>query len=186
MRGPLGRHQPENRVRYHGVIGLFVIFNACAPTRAGRGSPSPAPTLSPEVERAVHVAALKSAQFFLNLPTPFCIVLERGSARRDPEPELLRALAMQPPAVPMNQCPPTYGSWVITVDSAGRPLGPERPPGYIDPYLLGVSPAVPIVRDLVTVRIDASQGTRFWILYCEAVPKAPVHASCGVTMQGSS
>ena len=124
MRKSLGRHQPENRVRYHGVIGLVVIFNACAPTRAGRGPLSPAPTLSPEVERAVHVAALKSAQFFLNLPTPFCIVLERGSARRDPEPELLRALAMQPPAVPMNQCPPTYGSWVITVDSAGRPLGP--------------------------------------------------------------
>jgi hypothetical protein len=155
------RHQPENHVRYHGVIGLYVLFTACATTRAGKESPSPAPTLSPEVERVVHVAALKSARFFLNLPTPFCIVLERGSTRRNPEPELLRALAMQPPAVPMSQCPPTYGTWVVTVDSAGRPLEPERPPGYIDPYILGVSPAVPIVRDLVSVRIDAWQGCPF-------------------------
>ena len=171
---------------YHGVIGLSVICSACAPTRAGTGSLSPAPTLSPDVERAVHVAALKSARFFLNLPTPFCVVLERASERRDPEPELLRALHWQPPAVPMSQCPPTYGSWVITVDSAGRPVGPERPPGYIDPYLVGVSAAVPIVRDLVAVRIDASQGTRLWILYCEAVPRPPVHASCGVAMRGNS
>ena len=184
MRGPLGRHQPENHLRYHGVIGLYVVLNACAPATAGKGSPSPPSTFSPEVERSVHVAALRRARFFLNLPTPFCIVLESGSATRDPEPELLRALAMQPPAVPMSQCPPTHGSWVV--DSAGRPLGPERPPGYIDPYRLGVSPAVPIVRDLVSVRIDASQGSRFWILYCEAVPKPPVHASCGVTMRGSS
>jgi hypothetical protein len=171
---------------YLAVIGLYVISIACAPTRAGTGSLSPGSVLSQEIERAVHVSVLKSVRFFLNLPTPFCVVLERASDRRDPEPELLRALDGHPAAVPMSRCPPTYGSWVITVDSAGRPLGPERPPGYIDPYLLGVSAAVPIVRDLVAVRIDASQGTRFWILYCEAVPKPPIQASCGVTMQGNS
>ena len=171
-------------MRFHGVIGLCLVLNACAPASTGGGSPSTASTLSPEVERSVHVAALTSARFFLNLPTPFCIALERGSTRRDPEPELLRALALQPPAVPMSHCPPTYGSWVV--DSGGRPHGPERPPGYVDPYLLNVSPAVPTVRDLVTVRIDASQGTRFWILYCEAVPRPPFHASCGITIQGNS
>src|SRR5215207_9536324 len=120
------------------------------------------------------------------VPTPFCIIIERGSARHDPDPELLRALASESPTLPMSQCPRTSGTWVVTVDSAGRPVEPQRPAGYIDPYLLGVSTAVPIVRDLVAVRIDESQGTRIWILYCEGVPKPPVHASCGVTMQGSS
>jgi hypothetical protein len=171
---------------YHGVIGLCVLSSACAPTRAGTGSLSPAPSLPPELERAVHVAALRSARFFLNLPTPFCIALERAPARRDPEPELLRALELQPPAVPMSRCPPTYGSWIQMVDSAGHPVGPKAPPGYIDPYHLAVSAAVPIVRNLVAVRIDATQGTGFWILYCEAVPKPPVQASCGVTMRGYS
>jgi hypothetical protein len=169
-----------------GLIGLCVLGSACAPARTANDSLSPGGTLSPKLERDVQVAALRSARFFLNLPTPFCIVIERGSARRDPDPELLRALAPESSALPMRHCPRTYGTWVVTVDSAGRPVEQERPPGYIDPYLLGVSPAVPIVRDLVAVRIDASQGTQIWILYCEAVPKRPVYASCGVTSKGSS
>jgi hypothetical protein len=75
---------------------------------------------------------------------------------------------------------------IVAVDSAGRPADPATPSGYIDPYLISVSPAVPIVRNLVAVRIAASQGTLIWVLYCEAVPKPPVHASCGVTMKGYS
>lgn len=96
---------------------------------------------------------------------------------QEPDPELLGALALTPAAVPMSHCPPTYSSMVRTVDKAGRPVGPQAPPEYIDPYRVSVSPAVSMVRNLVAVRLDAAQGTRFWVLYCEAVPELPVHAS---------
>jgi hypothetical protein len=165
---------------------VCVLVTGCATTKAGSSSTTPTPIFSPELERDVLVAALRRARFFLNLPTAFCIVLERGWTTRNPEPELLRALGSDPPNLPSSKCPRTYGSWIVTVDSAGRPTNPEPPPGYIDPYLLQVSPAIPVVRDLVAVRISASRGTDVWTLYCEAVPKRPVYASCGVTMKGSS
>ena len=177
----------QRGVREHCVlVGLCVVAAACAAAGAKSGSPAPTALLSPESERNVQIAALQSTRFFLNLPTPFCIVLERGTGTRDPDPELLRALPSEPLNLPGSRCPRTYGSMVVTVDSAGRPADPATPSGYIDPYLISVSPAVPIVRNLVAVRIAASQGTLIWVLYCEAVPTPPVHASCGVTMKGYS
>ncbi len=75
---------------------------------------------------------------------------------------------------------------VRAVDSAGRDTGPQRPSGYVDPYQVALSLAVPIIRDLIAVRIDASQGMEVWVINCEAVPRPPVCASCGVTLKGSA
>jgi hypothetical protein len=174
------------RYRDFGVPFASLLVVACASHSRESDGSRPARELMPETAREVHAAALRSARFYLNLPAPFCIALERGDQRHDPDDRLLSAVSLDTPAVPMSRCPPTYGSMVRFVDSAGRPIGPQRPPGYLDPYRLALSPVVPIVRNLVAVRIDASQGTQLWLIYCEAVPAAPVHASCGVAWEGVS
>ena len=171
----------------HSLVAIGVLLApACAPSQPGKSSPSPRVILSPEMGREVHVAALRRARFFLTLPTPFCIVLEGDSSRRDADPELLGALNPEARALPMSRCPHTYGSFVVAVDAAGHPTGPERPSGYIDPYLLEVSRPLSVTPQLVAVRIHSTHGAHFQILYCEAVPERPVYASCGVTMEGDS
>lgn len=56
---------------------------------------------------------------------------------------------------------------VQAVDPLGRPTGPQRPPGYIDPYELTVAQPVLVASDRAAVRIQAWQGTRSWLIYCE-------------------
>jgi hypothetical protein len=59
-----------------------------------------------------------------------------------------------------NECPPTYQTMFVMVDSAGRPQRRERPPGYVDPYDLIVREPVVVGADSTVVMIDVQQGTR--------------------------
>ena len=74
---------------------------------------------------------------------------------------------------------------VRVVDSLGHPVGAKPPPGYIDPYHLTIAGPVLVTPELAAVRVQASQGTRFWLIYCDVY--LPDHqATCGAVEEGVS
>jgi len=113
----------------------------------------------------------------LTQPAPYCVSFaDSAHAGPAPGPELSR-LQVSVYLIPVQSCPPTYTSMIALIDSLGRPLRP-RPPGYIDPYYLRIWRAVPIAGRLVSVRVDATQGTRGWLLDCEVPLAEPSQATC--------
>ncbi len=126
------------------------------------------------------IEATKTMPGPLHLPAPFCVSFH-DTLHDDPVPgpELSR-LPVSAHLVPWEQCPPTYASMVRVVDSLGHSLQPERPQGYIDPYRLRIWRPVRVTAQMLAVRIDASQGTHGWLLYCEVLRAEPRRADCGV------
>ena len=119
----------------------------------------------------------------LQLPAPFCVsfwdTVHDGPI---PGPKLSR-LHVSVQLVPAGECPPTYASMIRVVDSLGRPVGPPRPQGYVDPYHLRIWRPVRVTDTMLVVRIEATQGTPGWSLYCEVRMDNPSHASCGTARQ---
>ena len=115
----------------------------------------------------------------LILPAPFCIsfadTVHDGSV---PGPELSR-LRVSVHLVPAAACPPTYTTMIAQVDSLGRPTRP-RPPGYIDPYYLRIWQPVRVTTWLLAVRVEATQGTRGWLFYCEVPIANPSQTLCNL------
>ena len=115
----------------------------------------------------------------LTLPAPFCIsfadTVHDGSV---PGPELSR-LRVSVHLVPAAACPPTYTTMIAQVDSLGRPSRP-RPPGYIDPYYLRIWQPVRVTTWLLAVRVEATQGTRGWLFYCEVPIANPNQTLCNL------
>jgi hypothetical protein len=115
----------------------------------------------------------------LILPAPFCISF--GDTVHDESvlgPELSR-LRVSVHLVPAAACPPTYTTMIAQVDSLGRPTRP-RPAGYIDPYYLRIWEPVRVTTWLLAVRVEATQGTRGWLFYCEVPIANPSQTSCNL------
>lgn len=58
------------------------------------------------------------------------------------------------------QCPRTYSSMIVTVDSRGRPVDPPPPPGYVDPHYLVIALPGRWTNDRLDVDVSLIQGTR--------------------------
>jgi hypothetical protein len=126
-------------------------------------------------------SALRGIEWDLNMPAPYCLSLQSGDSRTEPDDAWLSRLTLKHQVLTERACPPTYGSMVRAVDSLGRDVGPDRPPGYIDPYHVEVTPPVAITEERAVVRLQATQGALGWLLYCEVAIAAPRTATCGAT-----
>jgi hypothetical protein len=143
-------------------------------------------SLPVELEQRVLSAAFSDLGRKLPLPVPYCVVIERARNIAAPDSTYLAGIRTQRQLLPRSACPPTYGSMVRYVDSAGQPIGPQRPPGYIDPYDLTVAAPVPVTPRLAAVRIHAWQGPHFWVIYCDVAVAEGGFARCGVVREGDS
>ena len=103
--------------------------------------------------------------------TPVCITLG-GPPRAywySPNAALLRTIDREARrVVGPGDCPPTYESMVVLVDSVGRSLNPVRPSGYIDPYHLIVRHEVMVGADSTVAALDVHQGTSNTYYRCVA------------------
>jgi hypothetical protein len=163
------------------VIGVLVLTSCGA-----RGSPEsirPAVPLPPALVETVLESALRGLEWHLNLPAPYCLIFEARDSWREPDAAFLGRLDLKHPVLPRHACPATYGSMVRLVDSLGRDIGPRRPAGYIDPYHIQITPPVALTETLAVVRLEATQGTRGWLFYCEVAIPQPAAATCGPTAQ---
>jgi hypothetical protein len=88
------------------------------------------------------------------------------SSRKVPADVMTRLRALYPPLRNADQCPPTYTSMILQVDSLGRPL--ERPPGAVDPLWIEVNTAQVWTRDLYVVRGAVGRGTSTSHYQCTA------------------
>lgn len=165
------------------VIGLLAAV-ACgqALAREGFGRGVEPLTLEERVIAAA-IAAAGEIPAPLRLPVPYCVSF-RDTITEDEirAPDLAR-LPVSRQLVVRSECPPTYASMIRVVDSLGRSLGPERPAGYVDPYHLTIWRPVRVTHRLLLVRIEATQGTRGWLLYCEISVPDLEHASCGTASE---
>jgi hypothetical protein len=188
MRGPLGCvTRPFYMRRFFEVLWLPLAgLAACTQRGSSARAVSPQP-LPPALEREVLGAALDGLARPLSLDAPYCITLERNGKTTEPDSRWLASLETQREVVPRRACPPTYGSMIQVVDSLGRPVGPHRPSGYIDPYQLTVAGPVAVSSEQAAVRVHAWQGTRFWVIYCDVyLPKPRTTAECGAIQKGVS
>ncbi len=163
------------------AMGCLASMAGCASRSVGAAAP-----LSPLQERATLAAALDGLAWRLPLPVPYCVTLERDGHRSEPDASWLAALGTRHALLPQRRCPHTYGSMVRLVDSLGRAVGPQRPAGYIDPYQLTVATPTRILPDRAAVRVQAWQGTQFWVIYCEVYLGTAPLASCGTVEEGVS
>jgi hypothetical protein len=164
-----------------GVLG-FLLFTGCSTRGSSEyvGRPTPLPT---DLQEAVLRSALQGLEWHLNLPTPYCLIIQAPNARVEPDSQWLARLTLKHQVLPHRSCPPTYTSMVRVVDSLGRDVGPTRPAGYVDPYHIEITPPVAITKERAVVRFEATQGTRGWLLYCEVVIAPPHTATCGPTAE---
>lgn len=168
------------------ILWLAIDLTACRQ----QGS-APSSTLSPQslpsaLQRRVLGAALEGLAWPLSMPVPYCVSIDRDGKVTEPDSTYLASLGAKRTLLPHQACPPTYGSMVRVVDSLGRSVGPQRPSGYIDPYQLTVAGPVLVTSDRAVVRIQAWQGTRFWLFYCEVYLPGEPFASCGAVQEGHS
>jgi hypothetical protein len=171
--------------RFLHALWLGLGLTACAQRAPGSRALSPQP-LPPALEREALAAALDGLAWRLPLPVPYCVTIERRGKTSEPDSIYLASLGTKRSLLPHRTCPPTYGSMIRAVDSLGRPVGPQRPSGYIDPYDLTVAQPALVTLNRAAVRIHAWQGTRFWLIYCDVYLPGHRSASCGMVEEGVS
>jgi hypothetical protein len=186
--GQLGR--PERPgfstvLRTAGGVLALVLLGGCAGPRAPEAAVRPARLPSALADTIIE-GALRGIERHLNMPAPYCLSIQSGDSRTEPDGAWLSRITLEHQVLAERACPLTYGSMVRMVDSLGRDVGPVRPPEYIDPYHVQITPPVAITRERAVVRLQASQGTHGWLLYCEVNIAAPQAATCGPTAQWDS
>ena len=128
-------------VLHAGAATILAANVACA-SAAGQhpagGQRDVSAPLAP-IEVALMRAAIDSLARDIESPATLCLQVLGGPAGpADLSAEVVRELTSRQPVVSVGQCPPTYDSMIVLVDSLGRRLTPERPSGYIDPVHLSV------------------------------------------------
>ena len=88
-----------------------------------------------------------------------CVKLFRDGTPPSTHAERLRqASSLTRKVVDIKNCPPTYASPQMRVDSLGRRIDPT-PPGWVDPHQIIVRSVKPWSGDAVSVEADVRQGT---------------------------
>jgi hypothetical protein len=102
---------------------------------------------------------------------PACLTI-RGPAPAylySPDARLLEELRTpRRRIVPPRACPQTYDLMYVLVDSTGRNITPERPPGYVDPHEVVVDTYDLFGADSTSMKVVAHQGTRNRHFACAA------------------
>lgn len=114
--------------------------------------------------------------------TSLCLRLLGGpSGPTDPDEAFLGALRTRQRPVRARDCPRTYASMIVVLDSLGRPLTPSGPRGYVDPYTLVVGRPQFEHPGYAWVLVRESQGTDGHDYLCAAQSyDARTWASCRV------
>jgi hypothetical protein len=173
--------RPVFRGLNFGAVLSVLGISGCASRSIGAVT-----ALTPIQEREMIAAALAGLPWRLRLTAPYCVVIERDGKWSEPDSAWLASLDTARALLPRRACPRTYASMVRLVDSLGNPIGPQRPPGYVDPYQLTVTAPVRVDPERAAVRVLAWQGTQFWLIYCEVYLVGGRAGSCGTLEEGVS
>lgn len=139
-----------------------------------RSAPDPAPSpkalsedpplVVPDSLRAAYLAAgravVDSALASRPDSAPACVSFVEGRVHYRAEASDLQWVA-EPHRryLVRTQCPRTYTSMIVTVDSRGRPV--DRPPrGYVDPHHLEIGIPGRWTNDRLDIEVSVVQGTR--------------------------
>ena len=138
--------------------------------------------LTPAQHDAILGAVLSSLDRSLITNAPICLAIARESAWVDADTTASWTRSSRRRVTTRTQCPPTYETMVLVVDSAGQPIPSQRPPGYVDPYYVTVWGPARLARDLYVVRYQQSQGTGGVFGLCEVIESpSGVRAACSIT-----
>jgi hypothetical protein len=146
------------------LLTLLDCRPAAAPGRAPKPLPEDPALLIADSLRALYVAAgravVDSALASLPDTAPACVSFVQTSTHYRAEPSDLQRLA-EPRRryIARLQCPRTYSSMLVTLDSHGHPVDPP-PPSYVDPYHLEITLPGRWTKDRLDVDVVLVQGTR--------------------------
>ena len=156
-----------------------IAMGGCA-THPGHGSADQTTPLTlSRVEQVMIAAAVDSIAAHWPDSTALCLTLMGGpEGARVASDDLLAQLRTRQRPVRGDRCPPTYTKMIQYVDSAGRPVDPPRPAGYIDPYQLTVSRPQFEQEGYAWIHVRQLQGTRGRAYMCVAQAYETVFASC--------
>jgi hypothetical protein len=154
--------------------GWLPVIAACVLATVGNAQARPRrPVLALRtVEREALTAQL--LKFLPMLPgetTSACLVVRGGPpgyAYNLDERLLSNLRVTSRPVLAWENCPPTFDEMYVLVDTAGRPINPARPPGYVDPHRVDVVEHGLVGTDSAYVSVRASQGTLNRYYQCSA------------------
>ena len=130
-----------SRLRILGALGVASLGPACArPALQERNAAAAVGVakLAP-MEVAMLSATLDTLVRRMRDSSSLCVSILGGPEGPEvPSADFLGSLRIQRSVVAMDRCPPTYTQMIVVVDSQGRPVGPARPAGYVDPYRLEI------------------------------------------------
>ena len=125
-------------------------------------------------EAAVLRATLDTLVRAMRDSSTVCLYILGGpTGSQLPSEDFVRSLTLNREVVRADRCPPTYQHMIARVDSAGRPLDPPRPPGYIDPYVLEIGRPQFARPDYGWVYARQLQGTRGRDYLCTLIGFTP-------------
>ena len=160
-------------VRYLLVVAL-IEAPAC-------GHPS-ADGLAPAHQETILGAVLSSLDRSVIPNVPFCVSIAHDGERSEVDTTASWTRSTRRRVTSRSQCPPTYETMVLVVDSVGRPVPSQRPPGYVDPYYVTLWGPARLARGLYVVRYEQRQGTAGVLGLCEiSTSSNSTHATCTVT-----
>ena len=157
------------------LLGLALIaITACAHRSSD--------LVSPERRDMILGAVLSSLDRSVMTNVPFCLSIAHDTDWRDVDTTASWTQSPRRRVTSRSQCPPTYETMVLVVDSAGRSVPTQRPPGYIDPYHVTFWGPARLGSTVYVVRYQQSQGTSGVMGLCEVTTSStPAHATCVVT-----
>ena len=130
-------------LRFHfkvlGAVAVAALGLACLRSTSARDSVPARIAQLTAMEAEMLGATLDTLARLMRDSSSVCITILGGPAGPEtPSPAFLQSLRVRRTVVPMERCPATYTQMIVVVDSAGRPVGPARPAGYIDPYRIEI------------------------------------------------
>src|SRR2546425_3366848 len=176
-----GRFTALNRAPRTLVTTAVLVAGGCTTNSARTGSSQGAtePLVLARVEQQMIAAVVDTVAAHWPDSTSLCLTLMGGpEGPRAPSDDLLASLQTRQRVVRGADCPPTYTQMVLYVDSAGRPIDPPPPAGYIDPYILHVSRPQFEQEGYAWIYVRQLQGTRGRAYMCVAQAHRRVFASC--------
>ena len=127
------------RFRVLGAAAVAALGLACARSTSPRDSVPARIAQLASMEAEMLGATLDTLARLMRDSSSLCVTILGGPAGpQAPSAAFLQSLRVRRTVVPMERCPATYTQMIMVVDSVGRPVGPARPAGYVDPYKIEI------------------------------------------------
>lgn len=139
MATPMVLRRPRMRGLLIATLLTAVTGTSSVSAQSENAAPAPTPVEVPALELRLMAAALDTIISTHPDSAAVCVdIMADGNGSR-PDVRLLMAEMKSPRhTTTVRDCPKTYASMIQYVDSLGRPVPDERPPGYVDPYYFHV------------------------------------------------